>query len=73
MKRRNPGWGCPRIAQQISLTFGVAIDKDVVRRPESDSGGPSWLKFLGHTRIVCGAAIYSDANRQRCEPTGFLF
>ena len=43
-KRRNPGWGCPRIAQQISLAFGVEIDKDVVRRvlsvhyrPESDS------------------------------------
>ena len=57
MKRRNPGWGCPRIAQQISLAFGVDIDKDVVRRvlsvhyrPESDSGGPSWLTFLGHTK-----------------------
>ena len=23
MKRRNPGWGCPRIAQQIALAFGV--------------------------------------------------
>ena len=32
MKRRNPSWGCPRIAQQISLVFGVDIDKDVVRR-----------------------------------------
>jgi len=31
MKRRNPSWGCPRIAQQISLAFGVEIDKDVVR------------------------------------------
>jgi hypothetical protein len=57
MKRRNPSWGCPRIAQQISLAFGVEIDKDVVRRvlsvhyrPESDSGGPSWLTFLGHTK-----------------------
>jgi hypothetical protein len=25
MKRRNPSWGCPRIAQQISLAFGVEI------------------------------------------------
>jgi len=57
MKRRNPRWGCPRIAQQIALAFGVEIDKDVVRRilsvhyrPESDSGGPSWLTFLGHTK-----------------------
>jgi transposase len=54
LKRRNPNWGCPRIAQQITLAFGVAIDKDVVRRilsipyaPESGSGGPSWLTFLG--------------------------
>ena len=30
MKRRNPNWGCPRIAQQIALAFGVEIDKDVV-------------------------------------------
>jgi len=57
MKRRNPRWGCSRIAQQISLAFGIDIDKDVVRRvlsrhyrPESDSGGPSWLTFLGHTK-----------------------
>src|SRR6516225_2084989 len=57
MKQRNSGWGCPRIAQQISLAFGVEIDKDVVRRvlsihyrPDSDSGGPSWLTFLGHTK-----------------------
>ncbi len=32
MKRRNPNWGCPRIAQQIALAFSVEIDKDVVRR-----------------------------------------
>jgi len=57
MKRSNPNWGCPRIAQQIALAFGVEIDKDVVRRilnvhyrPESDSGGPSWLTFIGQTK-----------------------
>ena len=56
MKRRNPSWGCPRIADQITLAFGVDIDKDVVRRilakhfrPESGSG-PSWLTFLGHMK-----------------------
>ena len=32
MKRRNPSWGCPRIAEQITLAFGVGIDKDVVRQ-----------------------------------------
>jgi transposase InsO family protein len=57
MKRRNPSWGCPRIAQQIMLAFGEEIDKDIVRRilsvhyrPESDSAGPSWLTFLGHVK-----------------------
>jgi hypothetical protein len=32
IKRRNPRFGCAHIAQQISHTFGVEIDKDVVRR-----------------------------------------
>src|SRR5258706_6893218 len=32
MKRRNPSWGCPRIAQQITMAFGIPINKDVVRR-----------------------------------------
>jgi len=32
MKRRNPKFGCPRIAQEIARTFGIDIDKDVVRR-----------------------------------------
>src|SRR6516164_9920041 len=57
MKRRNPTWGCKRIAQQMALAFSVDIDKDVVRRilgihfrPEAGSGGPSWLSFIGHTK-----------------------
>jgi len=57
MKRRNPSWGCPRIAQQIAFAFAIEIDMDVVRRilsahyrPESDSPGPSWLTFLGHMK-----------------------
>jgi putative transposase len=57
MKQRNPAWGCPRIAQQIALAFDIPIDKDVVRRilashyrPAKDSGGPSWLTFLGHMK-----------------------
>lgn len=39
------------------MAFGVDIDKDGVRRilsadcwPESDSGRPSWLTFLGHAK-----------------------
>ena len=57
MKRRNPVWGCPRIAHQIGLIFDIQIDKDVVRRvlathyrPEPDSRDPSWLTFLGHAQ-----------------------
>ena len=58
LKRRNPRFGCVRIAQQISHAFGVDIDKDVVRRVlakhyrPGDSGthGPSWLTFIGHVK-----------------------
>ena len=57
MKRRNPRFGCPRIAQQIAKTFGIDIDKDVVRRVlakyhdlRPGDGGPSWLTFLGHMK-----------------------
>ncbi|MEN8106690.1 MAG: integrase core domain-containing protein [Pseudomonadota bacterium] len=57
LERRNPRFGCPRIAQQINKTFGIDIDKDVVRRvlaahyrPGSGDDGPSWLTFLGHTK-----------------------
>ena len=32
MKRRNPGYGCPKIAEQISKLFGIDINKDIVRR-----------------------------------------
>jgi putative transposase len=46
MKQQNPSWGCPRIAQQIALAFGICIDRDVVRRilaaryePTSGSAG----------------------------------
>lgn len=57
MKRRNPKFGCPRIAQQINLVFGIHIDKDVVRRilaahlsMSSGDKVPSWLTFPGHTK-----------------------
>jgi putative transposase len=57
MKQQNPSWGCPRIAQQITLAFGISIDRDVVRRilaaryePKPDSTGPSWLTVLGHAK-----------------------
>jgi len=57
MKKRNPTWGCPRIAQQIALAFDIPINKDVVRRilaahyqPGPDTAGPSWLTFIGHLK-----------------------
>ena len=57
MKRRNPTWGCPRIAQQMALAFALPINKDVVRRilavryrPAPDAAGPSWLTVLGHSK-----------------------
>jgi transposase InsO family protein len=57
MKQRNPIWGCPRIADQIELAFGISINKDVVRRilaahyhPSAGGSGPSWLTFIGHAK-----------------------
>src|SRR2546425_3637207 len=58
MKRRNPRFGCVRIAQQISHSFEIEIDKDVVRRVlarhyrPGDAGatGPSWLIFIAHAK-----------------------
>ncbi len=56
MKRRNPNFGCTKIADQIAKTFALSLDKDVVRRilttyfrPERGDG-PSWLSFLGQTK-----------------------
>ena len=57
MKRRNPRFGCSRLAMQISNAFGCEIDKDVVRRVLSrylktlpTGSGPSWLTFIGHMK-----------------------
>src|SRR5436305_14863040 len=58
MKRRNLRFGCVRIAQQISHSFEIKIDKDVVRRVlarhyrPGDAGatGPSWLTFIAHAK-----------------------
>jgi hypothetical protein len=57
MKQRNPTWGCPRIAQQITSAFDIPMNKDVVRRilavrytPKRDAAGPSWLTVLGHAK-----------------------
>lgn len=70
VKQRNPRYGCPRIAQQISLAFGLDINKDTVRRvlavdynPETNDSGPSWLTSLGHAKD----SLWS-IDQFRCEP-----
>ncbi|MHB8623500.1 MAG: DDE-type integrase/transposase/recombinase [Sulfuricaulis sp.] len=57
MKRRNPRFGCLKIAQQIAYAFGIEVNKDVVRRilekhhPSSfGDNGPSWLTAIGHAK-----------------------
>lgn len=58
MRQRIPGYGCPRIAQQINNAFGTHFDKDVVRRvlakhyrPGCDpQDGPWWLTFIGQMK-----------------------
>jgi len=56
-KQRNLRCGCPRIAQQLSITFGIELQPDVVRRilvkhfkSRPGSNGPSWLTFIGHSK-----------------------
>jgi len=58
MKCRNPKFGYMKIALQISHTFGLDIDKDVVRRvlakhyqpDDSGSTGPSWLTLIAQSK-----------------------
>ena len=56
LKRRNPTFGCPRIALIVNRLFGLELNKDVVRRvlekhyPPEPGGGPSWLTFIGHMK-----------------------
>src|ERR1039457_1071450 len=57
MKRRNPRFGCRKIAEQLSSAFGIEINKDAVRRilircyrPVPGSDGPSWLTVIGHAK-----------------------
>jgi len=57
MKRRNPSFGCPRIAMQIQNIFNIDINKDVVRRVlqkyhknHPNNYGPSWLSLIGNMK-----------------------
>jgi hypothetical protein len=77
MKRRNPRFGCRKIAEQISRAFAVEINKDIVRRiliqhyrPVPGGNGPSWLTIIGPPRTACGASTSSGANRFCSKATG---
>jgi len=57
MKRRNPHFGCRKIAEQIASAFGIDINKDVVRRvliryyrPAPSGNGPSWLAAIARSK-----------------------
>ena len=74
MKRRNPRYGCPRIAEQINLAFGLELDKDTVRRvlathyrPDPHSQGPSWLTTIGHAKDSLWSRSAGPVDLFRCE------
>jgi len=57
IQRRSSSWGCRRIAQPLSLVFGIDVNQDVVRRvlekhfrPDPGVNGPSWRSLLGDTK-----------------------
>jgi hypothetical protein len=72
MKQRNSRFGCPRIAQQSNLAFGLHLDKDTVRRvlavhykPDPGNHGPYWLTAIGHAKDSLWTDQYSAAQSAR--------
>ena len=52
-----PALAVPASHRRLRTTFGIDIDKDIVRRvlakhyrPEAGTDGPSWLSFIGHMK-----------------------
>jgi transposase InsO family protein len=79
MKQRNPRYGCPRIAKQINLAFGLELDKDIVRRvlavhykPDPSNRGPSWLTTLGHAKDSLWSRDAGPFDLFRAESTTFM-
>jgi len=71
LKRRNPLFGCVRIAEQISHAFGVLIDKDVVRRAltKTFSAGRLQWPFLADVyRTDQGQPLESGSVPLRIDP-----
>src|SRR5215472_316834 len=50
MKRRNPTWGCPQIADQINLAFGTSINKELLFQKRDQS----WKPVGTLTLWLCG-------------------
>ncbi len=74
MKHCKPRFGCPRIAQQINLAFGLDLDKDVVLRilathyhPDPRNIGPSWLTTIGHAKDSLWSRDAGPDDLFRCE------
>jgi hypothetical protein len=77
MKQRNPSWGCPRIAQQITLAFGIPINRmwcvafwrlgTSRHQTRPDRRGSPSLVTRG---TVCGVLICFGANRPSSTHTG---
>ncbi len=63
VKRRNPKFGYLKIAVQLARTFGLDIDKDVVRRvlakhyrpDDNGASGPSWLTLIAQAKDSLGS------------------
>jgi putative transposase len=77
MKQRNPRFGCPRIAQQINLAFGLELDKDTVRRVlathypvDPGNQGHSWLTTIGHAKDSLWSRVAGPVDLFRCESIG---
>ena len=54
MKQRNPRFGCPRIAQQINLAFGLELDKDTVRRVLATHYKPDPISMVQYSVQLLG-------------------
>jgi putative transposase len=67
MKRRNPTWGCPRIAQQISLAFGIQR----TGRTNIDSRADTQRLRPG-TGSVCRRQARLNTDSTDCDPSANL-
>ncbi len=74
LKQRNPRYGCPRIAYIITLTFGIEINKDIVRRilslGQETRKGLHGYRFLVTVKTAFGALTCFAVNPQRSSPIG---